>query len=151
MANIQPNNSDINVFPQVLIIQNQFNQLSTVSEWITQIGQSLSLSQRLVFGLDLVLNEAITNIIENAYNNDEIHNIQISFRVNNDYIEVELVDDGIPFDPLQHPLVEFSSSLEDAPIGGLGIHLIRSYTEACFYRRDHNHNYLIMKMSLDDT
>lgn len=151
VTNLQPSLQDIYDFSDDITIKNQPEELVKVSDWIAILGQSLSLSERSIFGLELILSEAVINIIENAYNDNQEHEIWIYFRQNNKLIELEVVDGGQPFDPLQHPQVELPNSLEEAQVGGLGIHLIRNYTDNCLYRRESNQNHLIMSINLDNS
>jgi anti-sigma regulatory factor (Ser/Thr protein kinase) len=151
VTNLQPRFQDTYDFSDDITIKNHPEELVKVSDWLAILGQSLSLSDRLVFGLELILSEAVINIIENAYNDNLEHEIWIYFRQNKKLIELEVVDGGQPFDPLQYPQVELPNSLEEAQVGGLGIHLIRNYTDNCFYSRESNQNHLIMSINLDDT
>jgi anti-sigma regulatory factor (Ser/Thr protein kinase) len=53
-------------------------------------------------------------------------------------------DDGRAFDPLQAERPPPPVNLEEAPIGGLGIHLIRSMLDECHYRREAGWNRLTL-------
>jgi anti-sigma regulatory factor (Ser/Thr protein kinase) len=44
-------------------------------------------------------------------------------------------DNGAAFDPTEAPDPEVNRSLEDMPIGGLGIHLVRELTDGFDYQR----------------
>jgi anti-sigma regulatory factor (Ser/Thr protein kinase) len=82
-----------------------------------------------------VLNEALPNIIGYAYPDDGDHDIAIALEDRGDRVVIEITDDGVAFDPFERePFVE-AASLADAAIGGRGIHLMRSFTDAQEYRR----------------
>ncbi|UBF24576.1 ATP-binding protein [Kovacikia minuta CCNUW1] len=123
-----------------LVLKNSPNELNTLTDWINQLANQLQLSANTAFRLEITLAEAITNIIDYAYDDDAEHEIVVLL----DYLEntatIELKDGGRPFNPLQHPAVVLPNSLEEATEGGLGIHLIRSYVDECSYRREDNHN-----------
>jgi anti-sigma regulatory factor (Ser/Thr protein kinase) len=51
-----------------------------------------------------------------------------------------VIDEGPAFDPLSVPPPVIPASLDDAPVGGLGIHLVRSYADACEYKRHGGRN-----------
>jgi anti-sigma regulatory factor (Ser/Thr protein kinase) len=53
-------------------------------------------------------------------------------------------DDGVAFNPLEAPAPRQPGSLAEATVGGLGIHLIRSFTDECRYRRENGRNHLTM-------
>ena len=48
-------------------------------------------------------------------------------------LELEVIDDGAPFNPLLHPRRGPPTSLEEAGIGGFGIDLIKSLMTECRY------------------
>ena len=48
---------------------------------------------------------------------------------------IEIVDDGPRFDPLEDaPLPDPDAPLEDRPVGGLGVHLVRTMMDEMTYR-----------------
>jgi serine/threonine-protein kinase RsbW len=57
---------------------------------------------------------------------------------------VQIKDDGIFFGLLQYPEAALPHRLEDAVEGGLGIHLIKSYSEECNYQRVGSENVLTL-------
>lgn len=128
-----------------LVIQNRLGDFSKLNKWLEELAQQLQLSERDSFRIDLALTEAVTNIVEHAYEDEADHYITITFRYLDQMASLELVDDGRPFNPLQQPEAGLPSSLEEAKEGGLGIHFIRSYTDELGYRRQSGQNILMMK------
>jgi serine/threonine-protein kinase RsbW len=61
---------------------------------------------------------------------------------------IEIEDDGKPFNPLEFPPAPLVSSLDDAPLGGRGIHLIRSLMTECSYQRNDGKNVLTLAADL---
>jgi anti-sigma regulatory factor (Ser/Thr protein kinase) len=57
-------------------------------------------------------------------------------------LDVEVVDSGRPFDPTDALDRSSPKSLESAPIGGLGLNLLRSLASKITYRHDGDHNRL---------
>ncbi|HZH05294.1 MAG TPA: ATP-binding protein, partial [Lautropia sp.] len=51
-------------------------------------------------------------------------------------VEVTITDQGKPFDPLSLPVPDQTGPLDDLPIGGLGVHLIRKLSDTQRYLRD---------------
>jgi anti-sigma regulatory factor (Ser/Thr protein kinase) len=75
--------------------------------------------------------------------------IELSCSIADGRIELELRDDGPAFDPTGRPPPPRPASLAEARPGGLGIHLIRSYTSRMEYRREGTHNVLRLTLPLD--
>jgi len=55
-----------------------------------------------------------------------------------------VTDSGMPFDPTRKPEVDINASLEDRPVGGLGIHLVRQLMDSVSYRREDGKNILTL-------
>lgn len=127
-----------------LQLANKHDEIVILNNWISQISTDLDMSSRDKFRINLVLEEIVTNIIDNAYEDDAEHQIAISVSKEEGNFRILVKDDGLPFDPLQHPNKALPKSLADAQIGGLGIHLFRNYTDECHYRREDNSNVLTL-------
>lgn len=138
------NNPEINPSDEKIVLENHLDELERLSDWLVEVAKRHELSQRLLFYLELVIAEAVTNVIQNAFTDDEAHKIPLWLGFENDAVVIEIRDDGLLFDPLQYPEAEMPQSLEDATEGGLGIHLIRSYCRECVYRREGNENILTL-------
>lgn len=126
---------------QIFLI-NRVEQLDKLSNWLNTLVGYLNISPQMTFRIDLILSEAITNIIENAYDNRQTHLIKVELRYFNGKATLCVEDDGVPFNPLTRPEVELPNKLEDTKIGGLGIYLIRRYSDECNYQRKNNKNRL---------
>ncbi len=132
-----------------LIIKNKLSELMTLSEWINSFAQGIGLTPQSTFKLELPLVEGVTNVIEHATDDGVELTITIKVMYHPPKFTIEILDDGQLFDPTDHPEVQFPRSLDDAAEGGLGIHLIRNYTDELFYKRENDHNVLTMIMTID--
>ena len=57
-------------------------------------------------------------------------------------LRISFVDDGPPFDPLAFGAPDLDAAGEERPIGGLGIHIVRSLVDQARYRREGGRNHL---------
>jgi len=127
-----------------LAIGNRLDELGRASAWLDRVADSLDLSPEMRFRLDLGLTEAVTNVVAYAYRDSAEHEIRIRLRADGVGVTLEVEDDGVAFDPLQAERPPVPTSLAEAPIGGLGIHLIRSMLDECHYRREAGRNRLTL-------
>lgn len=102
------------------------------------------LAPEQAFRADVCLAEAFGNIVSYAYADHSEHWVTIDAEIQRDTLSLRIEDDGRPFDPLQLPPRPQPTCLDDAPIGGLGIHLIRTMADEIGYERQGNHNHLLM-------
>lgn len=119
-------------------------QLERIAAVVEEIGEQESWSPGLIFRINLALEELGLNIIN--YGHDEgVHEIQFTVISNDDTITIEVSDDGRPFDPLNDaPVPDVSAALEDRPVGGLGVHLVRTMMDELSYRRADGRNHVTM-------
>ena len=98
----------------------------------------------LAFRLELALTEAVTNVIEHGLTPDYAGTIAVTARQTPMELILTVADDGPPFDPLQTPEPVVPDTLDDAAIGGLGVHLLRRYADRCAYAYRDNRNELTL-------
>lgn len=98
---------------------------------------------------DLALEEHLTNVLNYGFKDGDQRLISVSLHVENDALYVKVTDTGKAYDPLWRPAVDTSLSLEEKPIGGLGVHLMRQFMDALSYMRDGQTNVLWMTKGFD--
>ncbi len=103
------------------------------------------LSPEVVFKLNLALDEVVTNIIFYAYDDEAEHQIQIRVALETEGVSVRVEDDGRPFNPLDATTPDLGVDVDERPIGGLGVHIVRSLMDALECRREDDRNILIMR------
>jgi sigma-B regulation protein RsbU (phosphoserine phosphatase) len=95
-------------------------------------------------GMNLALEEAVTNVILYAYPSGSDGLVDIEAILRKDSLEFIITDSGIPFDPTQAPVADVTLDVEKRPIGGLGIYLVRTIMDVVKYERKDGHNVLSM-------
>ncbi len=97
-------------------------------------------AQRLM-QLELAVEEAVVNICSYAY---EVPPGELLVRVRSEGARfvVELVDEGVPFDPLAVEEPDLRAPADQRQVGGLGIFLVRRVMDEVSYRRDAGSNVL---------
>jgi serine/threonine-protein kinase RsbW len=132
----------------VLILRNDVNELSRVQLFLESLEEAGNVPSSLLMPLNLVLEEALTNIIFYAYEPGTVNEIRLDFVTYADRLEITLTDSGKPFDPTVSPDPDISLSAEDRPIGGLGIFLIRKLMDTVDYQRKDEQNILTLSKQL---
>ncbi len=126
------------------MVPNTFAELRRVSEWVRSFAGERGLTGQLAYGLELSVNEALTNIMSYAYSDDAQHHIVVELRALPGRIRVDVEDDGVPFNPLELPLEENAQSLGKSRPAGRGIPLMRGFMHELHYLRRRNRNVLTM-------
>ncbi len=128
-----------------IIINNKISEIGKVIEVIEALGDEKDLPLKDVFDITLSLDELLTNVISYAYDDQKSHEIEVRLLLDNDFIKIEIVDDGKPFNPLEMDDPDLNLDLDDMEIGGLGIHLVKKKMDELLYERTEHKNILTMK------
>ncbi|MEI8183054.1 MAG: ATP-binding protein [Desulfomonile sp.] len=131
-----------------LLIRNNVSELIKSVKAVNTFLEAHGLSSRIVYNVNLVFEEILTNIMKYAFQDDWDHEIQVLFVLQDVDIVLEFVDDGQEFNPLSVPPPEMRESILDSAAGGLGIHLVKQVVERIEYRRERDRNILRMNINL---
>lgn len=128
-----------------LVLLNDVQEIEKLALFMDEVGEELSLPSDLQFNLCLALEEAVTNVVLYAYPGQSGREIELEARSDARSLVFVLTDAGIAFDPTQVPDADVNLSLEERPIGGLGIFLIRKIMDEVSYQRMDGKNRLCMR------
>jgi serine/threonine-protein kinase RsbW len=107
-----------------------------------------SLSAEARHAADLALEEHLTNIFSHGSGGPGPVEVHIRVELRGGTLQVEIRDEGRPFDPTLHPAPDLTVPLEQRPVGGLGIHMMRTVMDELHYRREGGSNVLVMRKRL---
>ena len=94
--------------------------------------------------IKLALEEAVTNVILYAYPDKKDQDIRIDMSCENKRLTIVITDTGIAFNPLERQEPDLTLSLEERPIGGLGIFLVKQLMTEVTYSHSDGKNILTM-------
>lgn len=107
------------------------------------------LPRRVTLSLSLAVDELLANVLNHG--DAEIGvapDIRLRVRLEKAQLVTELRDSGRPFNPLDAPPPELELDLDDKPIGGLGIHLVRQLMDEVQYCREGAYNRITLRQRL---
>ena len=132
-----------------LTVANRVEELARIAAAVEELAEQETWPPDFLFKVNLVLEEFGINIMNYGYDDDG-HNFQIKLTAEADTVTIEFIDDGKPFNPLEdNPEADTETNVDDRPIGGLGLFLIKEMTEDFSYRREdsRNHSTMVMRKS----
>ena len=132
-----------------LVIKNDITEISKLAIFIEELSEELALAPELTFNLNLVLEEAVSNVILYAYGEEKQKEITLLANMSDNNLIFVLTDSGQEFDPTKVPDADVTLSAEEREIGGLGIFLIRQIMNSIEYQRIDGKNVLIMGKQLE--
>ena len=90
--------------------------------WVTGHLKPRGATDDAVWEIEMAVTEALANVMKHAYGGDETQVVDLRLRADDEQVEIEIADDGIPFDPAAY----VPPDLDASPTGGYGVHLIES-------------------------
>ena len=120
-------------------LANELREIAGVAAQIDEFCAAHDL-QHVAYAVNLAIDEILTNTISYGYEDDERHQIEIIVRVEAEALVVVIVDDSMPFDLALAPERDLEASLEDTPLGGLGLFLVHQMMDSVEYRREEGCN-----------
>jgi sigma-B regulation protein RsbU (phosphoserine phosphatase) len=135
-------------FKKELVVGNDLSEIAHLAAFVESVGEALSLPPKLVMNFNLALEEAVTNIIQYAYDRQRKETIEISAHQSGDMLTFTIRDSGREFDITQAAPVDTALSAAERAIGGLGIHLIKNLVDKVEYSRVNGKNMLRLKKKL---
>ena len=130
-------------------ITNKIENLEKVASFIEQFCIENNLSDNISFDLHLVEDELATNIINYAFDDDREHIIDISIELESGNVKMRIADDGKEFNILEAKEANVDLPLEERPIGGLGIFLVKQKMDFIDYKRKENKNILTLTKRIE--
>ncbi len=107
--------------------------LDDMRRFVEESAFKLGADEDAVGEMVLAVNEAVTNILLHGYRSRP-GNVEIGVERQGNNLVVILRDHAPQYDPTSVPPPDLSLSLEERPLGGLGVHMMRQFTDELRYR-----------------
>jgi anti-sigma regulatory factor (Ser/Thr protein kinase) len=130
-----------------LVLRNDADEFARMTQWILRVCQAAGLATKTAFAVQLCLEEAVTNIVEHGEGDARATEIVASVARDHADVVLTVEDDGGPFDSTKVAAPQPRRTLDDSPVGGLGIHLMRQFASGVEYRRESGRNHLRLTFS----
>lgn len=129
-----------------LTIEAKTENLETVRKFIKAELQAADCPMKPRAHIYLAVEEIFVNIAHYAYE-PETGGTVVRIDIG-DEVVVEFEDGGKPYNPLEKDDPDITAGLEERPIGGLGIFMVKNVMDAVEYRHKDNKNILVIKKAL---
>jgi serine/threonine-protein kinase RsbW len=122
--------------------------LSGAMDFVRTGAVEARLPEERIGELDLLIEEIFMNVCSHAYPDGQQGVVTLTYSVPAPgELRVEVADQGAEFNPLVAAPPDLTLNLENRPIGGLGIFLVKTLAPSLTYRRDRDWNRLTFGMS----
>lgn len=135
---------------ETLVVQAEMEELGRVTCWTDEVANRLELPPSMLFAIQLCFEEAVSNIVrysfaEGADKAALNKNVRLALAREADAVTITIEDHGAAFDPRQVAPPAMPTSIGEARIGGLGIHLMRQFAQDMDYQRTDGVNRMTLR------
>lgn len=116
-----------------LCIAAELKNLVEIRRTVQETATALGVDSAMIPDVLLAVDEAASNIIIHGYQGQG-GAIEIEMEREGDALVIRLRDEAPPFDPAAVPPPDLTLPLEQRPIGGLGIYLMRQVMDEVTHR-----------------
>lgn len=122
-----------------LVLESRRSSSGEASAWARALAERAGWKEERVYAIDLCVVEIVSNIVAHSYREGR-GEIRLELHLGDGSAILTVIDDGPAFDPLSVPAPAIPASLDEASVGGYGIHMVRSAARACRYERRDGRN-----------
>jgi len=140
----------LDVAPRSWRLRPENSEISRVNGEVEEWLASADVPFAAIYLANLTVEELVTNCIKYGYAGMDTteKGIDITMSITAGELQVIVSDDAAPFDPLAQTAPDLSLPIEDRPIGGLGIHMLRQMSTGFAYAFENGRNVVTITKQL---
>ena len=121
--------------PRRIIMKNEMSEVSRLRGFFFSVCREHEVDEETAKSLNLAVEEWVANVINYAYPKGTRGHVELTAEIADGLLTLVVKDHGVPFDPTEHGTIDVEAELDDRPIGGLGIFLVKSIMDTMDYHR----------------
>lgn len=126
-----------------LTIANDVADAALVAEALETFGAKHGVPHEALVALQVSADEIVSNVIKYAWKGGA-HQIHVRITARTEAVEVQVIDDGEAFNPLDVPELRRSQDASTPGAGGIGIRMVRQLMDVIEYARKGTINHTVM-------
>ena len=136
------------VLDEQIVVQNDVRQVKSLNAFMKQVMERLGIDEKHAKQIRLAVEEAVVNVMDYAYPPEVSGDITVQVASDGQWLTFVITDSGVAFDPTEKERADITQSVEDRPVGGLGILLVRELMDSINYERTDCRNVLTLKKKI---
>ncbi len=117
-----------------------------VCRFVEAIAKDAGMNETLIYRCYLAVEEVITNVIEHGYHhNGKDRHVDVVCRLYPGLLSITIIDDAIPFNPLEREDPDPTAPLMEREGGGWGIFFVKKFMDKVQYAYKENRNHLTIE------
>jgi len=127
-----------------LTVNASTEHLAEVRKFVGNYAKQEGFSSEQITDTRLAVDEAFTNIIKHAYQNDESKTVHLELQFDAEKLCITLSDKGKSFDMTNYTFPDVKKQIKNKKRGGMGVYLIHHLMDEVVYRNKSQENVIIM-------
>ncbi|MGO5096782.1 ATP-binding protein [Agathobaculum sp. LCP25S3_E8] len=134
-----------------LCVPAKLEQLDSVLSFVDSELHQAGCEETVKTQIMVAVEEIFTNISQYAYPKQEGRvTVQLQIIESPAIAQIEIIDQGVPYDPLERQDPNITLSVEKRDIGGLGIFMVKQMMDEVSYRYENKSNILTIRKALSE-
>jgi len=128
------------------VLKNKYDLFDYLDE-IRLFLEKENITPKAIYATELALEELVTNVFRYGFENAEEASVEVKLNIEEPKtIRISFSDSGQPFNPVEQADPAKPASIEEAPIGGRGIQMVKKSVQKIEYQRIENQNVVTVQI-----
>lgn len=127
-----------------LTVNASTKNLAEVRNFVATYAKNEGFTNQQINETRLAVDEAFTNIIKHAYENDENQPVNVDLQFDDEKLCVIISDFGKSFNIDSYKIPDVREQIKEKKRGGMGVYLIQNLMDDVSYRNQKSKNEIIM-------
>ena len=123
-------------------------EVEKVNAVFGRFAETYALPEAVRRSVNVALDELLANELSHGMAGRDAGSVTVEVELDQERVTVTITDDGPPFDPFRQAAPDTTLPVDERPIGGLGIHLVRELMDEVSYQRRDEHNVVVLVKQL---
>ncbi len=119
-------------------------EVEKVNAVFARFAETYALPGAVRRSVSVALDELLANELSHGMTGRDAGSVTVEVELDQERVTVTIADDGTPFDPFTQAAPDTTLSVDERPIGGLGIHLVRELMDEVSYQRRDGQNVVVL-------
>lgn len=126
-------------------LRSDLAEIPRADDWLHAVCRELDVAPEAGQDLQLALEEVLANVVRHGYGEGATGEIEVRARAAGEALRLEVRDRAPRFNLLEHVLPPLGGSLDEQPVGGLGVHIVRRLMDRVEYAYEEGENRLVLE------
>ncbi|MBF88489.1 MAG: histidine kinase [Candidatus Marinimicrobia bacterium] len=132
-----------------VLISNKNSEISIIREKFESFALKNEVEKNIRRNIQIALDEILSNTIQYGYENNSVDKIKVKFLIDHTNLVIEIIDNAKTYNILEKDDPDISKSIEEKPLGGLGIYLVKNLMSKVKYESVNGTNHLTLIKKLN--